>query len=76
MAVTVENVAVALGRETPGASSAEYKQWTMWINDAVMLIEAKRLAVKPDLVLGQIALDYVVREAVVAQVKKPMMRLR
>ena len=68
MAVTPETIAVALGRTAPAAESPEFEQWEMWIGDALMLIEAR---------LGDLALldmdklDYVVREAVVAHVRRP-----
>ena len=68
MAVTPDDIAVALGRITPAPGSPEYAQWEMWIGDALMLIEA-RLG---DLaLLDQGKLDYVVREAVVSHVRKP-----
>lgn len=66
--VTPEDIAVALGRPAPDSDSPEYKQWTLWIGDAQLLIQA-RLG---DLTaLDQTTLDYVVREAVVAQVRRP-----
>ncbi len=66
MSVTPQEIAVALGRAIPG--DPEYSQWELWISDARMLIEA-RLG---DLaLLDQAKLDYVVREAVVAQVRRP-----
>ena len=68
MAVIPETVAVALGRTAPATDSAEYAQWQMWIGDALMLIAA-RLGDPAE--LDQDALDYVVREAVVAQVRRP-----
>ena len=45
-------------------------QWKMWIDDAIMLIDSRRVA------LGAFPpeaakLDYVVREAVVAHIKRP-----
>lgn len=68
MAVTPEMIAVALGRPAPADGTPEYEQWAMWISDAYMLIAA-RLG---DLAaLDQAKLDYVVREAVVAQVRRP-----
>lgn len=64
--VTPEDIAVALGR--PTFTDTEDDQWSMWIADARMLIEA-RLG---DLdLLDQAKLDYVTREAVVAHVKHP-----
>lgn len=68
MAVTVANVAVALGRETPTEGSVEANQWEMWIDDALMLIEAR---LGDPALLNQQNLDYVVREAVAAQVRRP-----
>lgn len=66
MAVNPADIATALDRPTPGATSRRYRQWVMWINDARRLI-ANRLG---DLtLLDQDTLDYVVREAVVARVR-------
>lgn len=68
MAVTPDMIAVALGRTAPESDSVEYAQWSMWIEDALMLIEA-RLGDPAD--LDQAKLDYVVREAVAAHVRHP-----
>ena len=68
MTVTPTVVATALGRSTPDADSADAAQWQMWIDDALLLIEA-RLGDPAE--LDQRKLDYVVREAVVAQVRRP-----
>ena len=68
MAVTPETIAVALGRTAPAAESPEFEQWEMWISDARMLIHARLGDLNA---LDQEKLDYVVREAVVAQVKRP-----
>ena len=70
MAVTSAMIATALGQAAPVADSVTDKQWKMWIADAEMLIESRRtqLSVDP---IGNAKLDYVVREAVVAHVKKP-----
>lgn len=66
MTVAIEDICVALGRTA--SDSVEISQWNMWIDDAHMLIRA-RLG---DLtLLDQQVLDYVVREAVVAQIKRP-----
>lgn len=72
MAVTPEKIAVALGVAAPETNSIQWQQWSLWIDDATMLIEnrAERLDVDPA-TIGEAKLDYVVREAVVAQVKKP-----
>lgn len=68
MAVTPGNIAVALGRTAPVSGSSEEQQWEMWIGDALMLIEAR---LGDPTLLDQAKLDYVVREAVVAHVRKP-----
>lgn len=70
MSVTPDTIATALGREAPGTSTPEYDQWLMWVADALMLIEAHfGSTVYADIDLTR--LDYVVREAVVAQVRRP-----
>lgn len=68
MAVTTTDIATALGRDVPGEGTPEARQWEMWIQDALLLIEA-RLGDSSQ--LNQINLEYVVREAVVAQVRRP-----
>ena len=72
--VTPDNVAVALGRTAP--DSPEFEQWEMWIEDALMLIGARLVGTGDSQVaslddLDQTKLDYVVREAVKAQVLRP-----
>jgi len=70
MSVTPANIAVALGVAAPEPDSITDKQWKMWISDAEMLIENRvdQLGVlDPDAA----KVDYVVREAVVAHVKRP-----
>lgn len=68
MAVTPAHIAVELGRTAPDPAEAEYAQWEQWIADARMLISA-RLG---DLTaLDQERLDYVVRQAVTAHVRRP-----
>lgn len=76
MTVAPETIAVALGRTAPASGSPEWIQWDMWIADARMLISARlvgegtgKVASLDD--LDQSKLDYVVREAVVAQVRRP-----
>jgi hypothetical protein len=73
MAVTPENIAVALGRTAPDSGSTEYAQWVMWIADALMLIAAHDFGDDIESLddLDQDRLDYVVREAVVAQIRRP-----
>src|SRR5690349_11847489 len=68
MAVIPDDIAVELGRTAPDPTSAEYAQWEMWIGDALLLISA-RLGVLAD--LDQPHLDYVVRQAVAAHVRRP-----
>lgn len=68
MAVTADMIAVALGRTAPEAFSVEQQQWDMWIGDALMLIEDR---LGDTSLLDQAKLDYVVREAVVAHVRRP-----
>lgn len=70
MSVTPGTIAVALGQTAPSEGSPQFAQWSMWIADAEMLIETRRLTldVEP---IGEAKVDYVVREAVVAQVKRP-----
>ena len=66
MAITSDDIGIALGR--PSIDDTTEQQWDLWISDARLLIEA-RLG---DLaLLDQAKLDYVVREAVVAQIKHP-----
>lgn len=68
MAVTPDDIAVELGRTAPDMASAEYAQWELWISDARFLI-GKRLG---DITaLDQPTVDYVVRNAVAAHVKRP-----
>jgi hypothetical protein len=70
MSVTPGMIAVALGQAAPEPGSVTEQQWDMWIADAEMLIGDRREQ------LGVVSLDeaktdYVVREAVVAHIKKP-----
>lgn len=70
MTVTPDKIAVALGEAAPDPTSIKAAQWQLWIDDAAMLIETRRAqlgADEPD----EAKLDYVIREAVVAQVKRP-----
>lgn len=72
MAVTPETIAVAMGQAAPPADSTQFEQWSMWIDDALMLIEARAEALGKTLAdIDEAKLDYVVREAVVAHVKRP-----
>ena len=71
MSVTTDMLAVALGVAAPELDSITFKQWEMWVEDAEMLIETRRLSLTPDTVIDEAKLDYVVREAVVSHIKKP-----
>jgi hypothetical protein len=71
MAVTPGMIAVALGQTAPEAGSVQEQQWQLWIDDAVMLIEARRDTFDPQPVIDEARLDYVVRQSVVAHIKKP-----
>lgn len=68
MTVTPENIAVELGRTAPDSTSTEFAQWELWIADALFLI-GRRLG--DVTLLDQPTLDYVVRQAVAAHVRKP-----
>lgn len=68
--VTTDDVAVALGVSAPTPLSAQWKQWSMWANDALMLIQIRAAKLGID-TLDETTVDYVVREAVVAQIKRP-----
>lgn len=68
MAVTPTDIAVELGRTAPDSSSTEYVQWEQWISDALFLI-GKRLGEVA--ALDQPTVDYVVRQAVAAHVRRP-----
>ncbi|MGN7978205.1 hypothetical protein ACTJJ4_11585 [Microbacterium sp. 22195] len=72
MAVTPAKIATALGVAAPEPGSIQEQQWKLWIDDATMLIEirAEKLDIDPA-TIGEAKLDYVIREAVVAQIKKP-----
>lgn len=68
MAVTPNDIAVELGRTAPDLAAPEYAQWELWISDARFLI-GRRLG---DITaLDQDTVDYVVRQAVAAHVKRP-----
>lgn len=70
MSVTPEMLAVALGQSAPEAGSVTEQQWQMWVDDALMLIEARRVLLGAE-VPDEARLDYVVREAVAAHIKRP-----
>lgn len=68
MMVTPEDIAVEIGRPTPATTDATYEQWQRWINDALFLIQYR---LGDPALLDQEALDYVVRQAVAAHVRRP-----
>lgn len=70
MAVTPSNIAVALGVAAPEPGSITEQQWELWISDAEMLIDIRQTALAVE-TIDAAKIDYVVREAVVAHVKKP-----
>lgn len=70
MAVTPQMLAVALGMAAPEADSIQEQQWQLWIDDATMLIE-NRSAQLGGVEIDEVKFDYVVREAVVAHIKRP-----
>lgn len=68
--VTPAMIAVALGKAAPEPGSLQEAQWKMWIDDAVMLIDSKIIDLGAE-VPDQVKIDYVVREAVAAHVRRP-----
>lgn len=70
MSVTPIMLAVALGRAAPEPGSVTEQQWELWIGDAEMLIETRRVELAAE-VPDEAKLDYVVREAVTAHIKRP-----
>jgi hypothetical protein len=73
MAVTPDVIAVALGRPLPATDSVSWQQWSMWIDDALFLIENRPKELGGPLNLADLnptSLDYVVREAVKAAVRE------
>src|SRR5690348_15657376 len=71
MAVTPAMIATALGVAAPNSDSATEAQWDLWISDALMLIETRRIELAVAGPLDEAKVDYVVRQAVVAQVQRP-----
>lgn len=71
MAVTPAMIAVALGRAAPEHGSVTEQQWSMWIDDALILVDARAAEVGFEGALDEAKLDYVVREAVVTQARRP-----
>lgn len=71
MAVTPDMIAVALGVAAPEPGSITEQQWELWISDAEMLIDLRAAQLGIEDPIDEAKVDYVVREAVVAQVRKP-----
>lgn len=71
MPVTPSMIAVALGQTAPVGGSVTEQQWQLWIEDALMLITARQTELAIIVPPEAAKLDYVVREAVVAHIKKP-----
>lgn len=69
--ITPAQIAVALGRSAPDSGSPTEAQWAMWIADALMLIQSRVDSIDPAPAVDQDVLDYVIREAVVAQAERP-----
>lgn len=65
MTVVVSDIETALGRSLTFSEQAQANQW---IADALMLVEVR---LGDPALLNQAALDYVVREAVVARFRNP-----
>jgi hypothetical protein len=65
--VTLETIAVELGRPTPSLDSVEGRQWQAWIDEALFLI-GRRLTLAD---LDEATVDYVVKHAVVAMARNP-----
>jgi hypothetical protein len=68
VSVIPDDIAVALGRTAPEDGTVEWNQWRLWISDAMLLIGAK---LGDPMNLDQAKLNYVVREAVVAHIRRP-----
>ena len=69
--VTPAMIAVALGVAAPDSGSAKAEQWQMWIDDVLMLVGARADEITPAPTVDQARLDYVVRQAVAAQARRP-----
>lgn len=70
--ITPATIAVALGLSAPDSGSTLDLQWSMWIADALRLVQRRvtTLEVDEDSIVAE-DLDYVIREAVVSQARKP-----
>ena len=68
--VTPAMIAIAVGNAAPSPGSTTEQQWQMWIDDALMLINDRATAIGVT-EIDQAKIDYVIREAVASQVKRP-----
>lgn len=70
--VDPDKIAIALGVAEPEDGGTVFKQWELWIGDALMLIQDRVTVLAVDeSSIDQAKLDYVLREAVVTHVKRP-----
>ena len=69
MAVAPSDIAVELGRTAPDPADPTYAQWQQWIADALYLIRKRPGLIFDDLDPEDV--DYVVRQAVTAHVRRP-----
>src|SRR5699024_1645121 len=65
---TPEDIAVDLGRDYSTMDTIERAQLQRWISDATFLINQR---VTDDMIVDADALDYVIRQAVIAMVNAP-----
>lgn len=73
MAVTVEDVAIELGRPTPAVGSSQAMQWQSWIERAQRQIHARAEKLGVDFAsLDPFAVDDVVLYAVARRVSRPV----
>lgn len=68
--ITPVDIATELGQNVPAAGSPTAEQWQMWIDDALMLIQNRADGLNAVLV-DQIKINYVIRQAVADHVKRP-----
>jgi hypothetical protein len=70
--VTPATIAIALGQAAPASGSFTEARYTMWIADALMLVQLRYDSLDDDtLVVDQDLLNYVIRQAVVAHALRP-----
>lgn len=72
MTVTPAMIAIKLGMVAPEPGSIQEQQWQLDIDDALMLIEDRAEQLDVDIAtISEKKIDYVVREAVAAYIKRP-----